>query len=668
VGSPPLATLEVAPVVVTATREERQAFEVAPAVTTIDRQHLERRNPSVLVDLLRGEAGVFVQQTSPGQAAPIIRGLIGSGVLMLVDGMRLNNAFVRPAPNQYFALVDPYNVERLDVVREAGSTLYGSDAMGGVVNVLTPIPRFTSETWESHARALAQFATADTSWVTRLTAEGGKHGVSLRAGFTYQTHDHLRGGRETGVQRPSNYDALAGDGKLLLESGKHELLFSTQYFREPQTPRYDELVPGFGRTRPEMSTLFFEPNDRLFVHGRYRLQKPLSFVDRLEANVSFQEMNDDRRLREYESRVEETEKNRSRMLGATLQLTSRWKDRMTFTYGAEVYLDFLASERTARNLDTGVLETRSGRFADGSRLDSYALFVQDEIRWHPKLTTTIGGRLSYFDIDIAKADRAVGAHLSPWDVTGSLGIIFHAAPFLNVVSNVSRGFRVPNVYDLSTLGIRPSNRFQIPSPNLGSEQVVSVDAGVKVKTARASAELFGYFLCYRDKIEAVETGERTPEGRNIVQSVNLTRSLLAGMEAAGRIRFSERLEVFGALNFTWGEETLPSEKTTPASRIPPLHGQLGLFYQPLPRMWLESFLRFAATQDRLSDRDRTDWRINPNGTPGRLTAHLRLGWQPHSHLLVRLAIDNLFDQDYRDHGSGINAPGLNVILGLEAKL
>ncbi len=113
---------------VTASREERASFDVPRAVTVIGRDARERHMPTVLPDLLRGQAGVFVQQTTPGQAAPVIRGLLGSATLMLVDGMRLNTAFFRSAPNQYFALVDPFMIDQIEVVRGAGSTLYGSDA------------------------------------------------------------------------------------------------------------------------------------------------------------------------------------------------------------------------------------------------------------------------------------------------------------------------------------------------------------------------------------------------------------------------------------------------------------------------------------------------------------------------------------------------------------
>ncbi len=143
---------------VTAGREEESTFEVSTGVTVVGPKEVERRAPEVLPDLLRGEEGVYVQQTTPGQGSPIIRGLVGSSVLHLVDGMRLNNAFFRNAPNQYLALVDAYNVERIEVVRGPASTLYGSDAMGGVVQVITPIPRFEGVEWQLDGRGLGQFA------------------------------------------------------------------------------------------------------------------------------------------------------------------------------------------------------------------------------------------------------------------------------------------------------------------------------------------------------------------------------------------------------------------------------------------------------------------------------------------------------------------------------
>ena len=674
--------LELSPVVVTATRGERASFDVPNAVTIIDHDDVGRKTPTVLPDLLRGETGVFVQQTTPGQAAPIVRGLIGSGILMLVDGMRLNTAFFRSAPNQYFALVDPYNVERLEVLREASSTLYGSDAMGGVINVITPVPRFATERWQLHGQALEQFSSADTGWVNRVSLQGGKTGVGLSGGFTYQDYNDLRGGGDTGVQRPSGYTVYAGDGTMFLERENHDLLLSFQYLQQPKTPRFDELVPGFGQTQPSSDVFFFEPNDRLFLHARYRIRKPLAFVDRLEFNVAFQEINDDRRTRGFTSTREDRERNGDSLIGLTLQLTSRWRDWMTFTYGGEIYLDEVSSSRVGTNINTGATSTEQSRFADGSTVNSFGLYVQDEIRLHPRLTATLGLRFSHFDVDIPQADRGQGAeaHLSPNDLTGSVGLVYHLTPAVNLVTNFGRGFRVPNVFDLSTLGPRPGNRFNIPNPNLTPEEVFTVDAGVKVKLARFAGEIFGFYSdfkgkieenltgeCFRDEVGIVPPEQCQPTDRLVVQSQNLNTVTLYGVEVGGRLQMLDNLEAYGTLTYTWAEEQFRDGRTLPADRIPPLNGQVGLFYRPIPRLWVEPFVRFAGRQDRLSDRDRVDPRINPDGTPGWVTANLRLGWEINERFRGRLAVENIFDQPYREHGSGINAPGINATVSLEAR-
>ena len=660
------STVELSPIVVTATREEQPSFEVPSAVTVIDRNDIDSQTPRLLPDLLRGEPGVFVQQTTPGQGSPIIRGLTGSSVLMLVDGMRLNTASFRLGPNQYFALVDPYHVERIEVVRGTESTLYGSDAMGGVINIITPVPRFAADQWQLHGRALGQFSSADLGWVTRLSLEGGKAGVGVSGGFTYQNYDDLRGGRDTGVQRPSGYEVFAGDGTMFLERGNHDLLLSFQYLRQPKTPRFDELVTGFHQDHPSSDVFFFEPNDRLFLHARYRLRNPLAFVDRLEFHAAYQEINDDRRNRSFGSVNEDRERNRDSLIGMTLQLTSSWRDWMTFTYGGEIYLDEVRSSRVRQNIQTGQTSIVQSRSPDGSTLNSFGLYVQDKIQIHPRLTAILGGRLSYFDTDIPVADRGAGLQQTTTDLTGSLGLLYRLTPDVHLVTNVGRGFRVPSISDLSTLGLQSRNRFNIPNLSLSPEHIITVDAGVKVNFPRFTGEFFGFYSDFKDKIQEVPTGQLTPDGRLIVQFTNLNTVTLFGFEAGGRARALENLDVYGNLTFTWGEEGRPDGSTVSADRIPPLNGQVGLFYRPIPRLSIEPFLRFATRQGRLSPRDLIDPRINPNGTSGWVTANVRLGWDINENLRARLAVENFSDQDYREHGSGINAPGINAIVSLEA--
>jgi len=651
---------------VTATRGERPLLDTPQAVSTVEREAVQRQTPSIFPELLRGVTGVFVQQTTSGQAAPIVRGLIGSSVLMLVDGMRLNSAFFRPAPNQYFALVDPYNVDRIEIVREPGSTLYGSDAMGGVVQVLTPVPRFTSEQWQWRGRFLGQFSNADLAQLSRFSLAGGQKGIAISGGFTYQNRDDVRDGGRLGKQHPSAFSVYAADGKVFAEDEHQDLLVDVQYLRQPRTPRFDELTPGFGQVDPASAVFLFTPNDRLFLHGRYRWRPFFSLLDTVQLNVAFQEINDDRRARDFDSVEEDRERNRSRLTGVTLQLTSHWREWMMLTYGGELYLDEVDSSRRRRDIETGERSRPASRFADGSTMESFAFYLQDELLLHPRFSVILGGRVSYFAVGIPRADRTVGARLHFTDLTGSVGLLYKLTSEISLVSNVGRGFRAPNVFDLSTLGPRPGNRFQIPNPQLRPEQILSVDAGIKIVSPRVSGEVFGFYASYDDKIEAAPTGAVTSAGRNVVRSANLNTVTLVGAEAGGRWRVNEWTKVFASFAFVWGEEEFPDGRKTPADRIPPVNGRVGLLFQLTPTVWIEPFLDYAFSQHRLSNRDRGDPRIDPQGTPGWTAVTARLGWELQEHLIARLSVENIFDKAYRQHGSGINAPGVNFVAALEA--
>ena len=235
---------------VTATRTEQSIYAVSEAVTVIDKESIDRHAPELLAEMLRGVPGAFFQQTTPGQGIPIIRGMKGSQVLHLVDGMRLNNAFFRNAPNQYLGLVDAYMTDTMEVVRGSAPSLYGADAMGGVVQILSQEPDFSGEAWRNEGRIYGTFDSVDRSFVGRVQAASGKAGTAVSGGLSYQNHSDRRVG-DGGKVTPSAYTVGAADFKWRQALGTaSEIMVSAQYLKQPSTPRVDELVPGYGQDHP----------------------------------------------------------------------------------------------------------------------------------------------------------------------------------------------------------------------------------------------------------------------------------------------------------------------------------------------------------------------------------------------------------------------------------
>jgi outer membrane receptor protein involved in Fe transport len=649
-------------VVVTATRTEASVLEVADAISAIDSTDISRLAPELLAEMLRGVPGAFFQQTTPGQGIPIIRGLKGSQVLHLVDGMRLNNAFFRNAPNQYLGLVDAYAAERTEIIRGSAPSLHGADAMGGVVQVLTGEPDFDGASWQSTGRLYGSYNSVDSAVIGRAQGAVGRAGNVISGGITYQDHNNrtIGGGDEVS---PSAYRVNAADLKWRYAfNNRSELMLSAQFLEQPSTPRIDELVPGYGQDQPSSAQYEFMPNRRDFLHARYRLDSQSRWFRFFEAHMARQVISDDRLTQDYGATIVTNEFNESQLDGLTLQFNSPWggqgESSKELVWGLEFYSDQVASSRILTDVGSGQSQSARGRFPDGSSMDSAAIYASNHWRWD-RLSLNAGLRYSWFEIYLPPSNELDSVKLTPSDLTGDIHLNYEINPGVHLVSNVGRGFRPPNIFDLGTLGSRPGNRFNVPNPSLKPESVWSYDVGIKSSTDRWQIEAYAWYSDYRDKISSRFTGELTPGGRQVVSSDNLNSAQLYGLESGLRYRATDSVELYAVVNYTRGEES-DDGLTVPADRIPPLNGRLGLVYEPNDRFRIEAYLDFANRQDRLSPRDEEDPRIDPSGTAGWGTANLLFGWQATARLEVGLRLQNLSDREYREHGSGIDAPGRNL--------
>jgi outer membrane receptor protein involved in Fe transport len=659
---------------VTAGRSEQSLAAAPQAISVVDGAALDAATPQVVGDLLRGQPGVFLQSSAPGQGIAIVRGLKGSEVLHLVDGMRLNMAFMRNSPSQYLALVDPYNVSRVELLRGAGGTLYGSDALGGVLQILTPEPHFDGDDWQLDGRVRVRYGSADVARIARTELAAGHDALSLSGGLTHMQFG-ARDIGEGGRQPFTAYDMRAADAKLLWSPRDgHELMLSTQFSTAPKLPRTFEIVGGPGGDGSDLP-VFFEPNERRFVHARYRITTPLAFADVLEAHLA-QQLIDDDRVRLVNDATRENESNRSTLHGLTVQaITTRGARR--WTYGVDLYDDRIDSAKSRTDLDSNAVSTRDPTFPDGARTRDLGVYLNTD--WQPASRWLLQAGLRYSHVDTALTATRVSpaADIVNDDVTAHLGSAYTLTPSLRWTANLSRGFRAPNIFDLGTLGPRPNTAPQVinvPNTALDKETLVSVDTGLKWISDGLRVDVSLFHAWHHDRIEPREpTGNTIAEGQFgcseaqgciEVRSENLAEARFWGIESGLRTALGPQAELYATLNITRGEERRDGA-SGPANRIPPLNGQLGLAYAPTTDLQIEPWLRFAAAQDRLDDDDRSDVRIDPDGTPGWVTANLRLAWTPTPTWRLQLDGLNLLDQAYREHGSGVDGAGAGIVLGID---
>ncbi len=641
---------------VTAGLQAAPVSNVAAAVSVITRDEFFSRPNALLPDLLRDEAGVYVQQTTPGQGIPIIRGLKGSQNLHLVDGIRLNTAFFRDAPNQYLALVDPFWADQIEVVRGPSSVLYGGDAMGGVVNVITHRPqlaghdRFSGESylaWHGAEKLALAHLRMDFSAPTQAAS------VALS---TLSSGQRRIGGGD--LVPFTAFDSHAFNGKWLrqLNSGL-TIGVDTQHLKQPATPRVDALVAGFGQPHPDAEHYLFSPNQRDFVHLFVEDPVPGAWFDSARYQMAWQKITDQRLVRKWQASGDTRENNQSRMISAKATWHRQLAKNKRLVFGLDSWHDRIGSHKWHRQGNSE--HPVASRFPDDSRMQLLAGFA--EYRWQQhRWQWNAGVRHSRYRIDLNRPQLAPKAiRLSDW--SGHLGGLFSLTDRQRLFANLGRGFRPPNIFDLGQLGPRPGNRFNIANPELQAETLYSLDFGWKHTGSNWHWQSAVFISRYRNKIASVFTGQTTPEGQQVVQSQNVARVRLRGLENELEWYGPAGQRLWATLNYVWGEEDSGGQ-VEPADRIPPLNGALG-FSRPISSRWHGTLqARFAAAQRRLSARDRRDARIDPQGTGGFAVFDAYLTWHPNPNHSLRLGVQNLFDKRYREHGSGLHAPGRGLLL------
>lgn len=647
-------------VIVTARREATPAFDVPRSTTVISTAELNRRLPRTTPEALWDAPGVFVQKTNHGSGSPFIRGLVGNQVLVLVDGIRLNNATFRYGPNQYLATIDPGLIDRIEVVRGSGSVLYGSDAMGGVINIVTRRPEDVGQAATVRARASGRVMSGgmEESGRFELALTGPRGG--LLGGFSTRRFGDLRAGGRLGTESPSGYDEFSGDLRAEMPlSPSQRLTVAYQHHRQHDVPRFDQVAQrGFARYA-------FDPQVRQLGYARYEQSSANRWLRGVRATASLHHSTEQR---EYQRRSSETltiERDEVLVAGGSVELQSQPHAAISMISGIDYYADDVQSGRRDTQSSTNQVVTRRGLYPDGATAASLAVFTHATVT-HGRWQTDGGIRLARFRVS---ADDATfgSARIAPTTATGSASAMFTVAEGLRLFGSVSQAFRAPNIDDLSTLGPFDFG-VEVPSPRLEPETSLTVEAGAKLRNSRGGASVAMYRTALHqliDRVPGLLNGMPLVGDQAVYQKNNVGNAFIWGFEADGELALSSPLMLNGSITYTYGEVTSRGE---PMRRIPPLNGLLALRLTPTSRVWMEAATRFATRQARLAAGDIADHRIPAGGTPGWATVGVNAGYRVSETLDLVGGVQNLFDEAYRTHGSGIDGPGRSAWIGVNAKL
>lgn len=672
---------EIEEIEVHALRLESKLEDLPFAINHIDKQRLNQaRN---LTEALQGLPGISVQKTANGQGSPFIRGFTGYRTLALIDGIRYNNSVYRDGPNEYFSLIDSQSITSLETINGPAATLYGSDAIGGSLNLHTASSSFEEETGAFiNGQQKVRWASAEDSLISRTQidlGQGEKWGLLL--GLSYKDFGNVRAA-DLGELPQTGYREQAMDGRFDTSFGENWTFTAVHH---------DLNQDDVWRTHSTIFSRSFEGTavgDDL--HRSKDQQRKLSYIklkgnalapklQQLDISISQQQWQEDGdRIKSNGQEI--IEYFDSLMDGVDVQLQSHIGSAQ-WLYGFDYYRDNVDTSRREYKADGSVDKIAiQGPVGDDSRFSQFGSFVQLQQPLNPQWKVLLGTRYSIVRASVGRfksPDTGLpSAYAQQWDnLSSSLKISWEKPDdTLQAWFGISQAFRAPNIADLSRFGKSRSNEIESAATGLEPEKFINTEIGLLLKTGSAHLQLNAFYTEIDNYITSTPTGK-------IVDSLIQVSKSNSGSGYVSGVEFKAQLDIstqwHGEINGSWqyGEQWLPSSASnessnsikSPFSRSMPVSGSISLNWSSTDYLSSIDFsILHSNKANRLSAADRQDSeRIPINGTPAYTVLNIRAKHQLTPSLMLNMELNNVSDEAYRSHGSGSNEPGHGLVLGFD---
>lgn len=545
------STLET--ITVTATRSPRSTFDTPLPITVLDSATIREKLPNGVADLFRDVAGLDVTGVGPNQRRPEIRLQRGQRILLLEDGLRLNNARRQQDFGEIPALAGP-DVEQVEVVRGPSSVLYGTDAIGGVVNIISrgAPRRYAAD--EIHGSfnyrygSAGNLATPDGA----MSARFGKVGV--RASASYREADDYTAPKGTFG------NIKLGDGVKVFDSGVRDRSYrarvgydvgtAAEVFARAEAYRADKAGFGFidpAKLGPNEARIqiFYPDQDYSRYSVGYRADA-LSTLFTNRVDVSVYTQRNERHLNTFVlapagpgATVDTKAYNFTDLntVGGRLELAKSIAVRNTLTYGVDAFRDRSRNTDSSRTVLTGFGPTPTTRTSatpsvPNAIFQSAGAFAQLELNPVDRLTAMLGTRLQDVSAQTRDTPGLTRPLASSSDRTAvwTANALYRIVRDLNVVATVGRGFRAPNLVERFFEGTASEgNGVQKSNPDLVAETSLNTDLGLRARRGALYAESFVFRNDIHNAIKSVRTGN-TVNGRPEFQPRNVARLRVDGLE------------------------------------------------------------------------------------------------------------------------------------------
>lgn len=711
-------TLALDELVTSASRFEERQRDVPERVSIIKRRDIAFLDQQTTPDLLQNSGTLFVQRSQMGGGSPVIRGFEASRILLVVDGVRMNNAIYRAGHLQDLMTVDQNALERIEVINGPGSVVYGSDALGGVVHLITRKPTFLdSSGLRATGGAYFRTSTANKELTASATVElRGKHIASLtsitasdfgdlrqgstrnpfyedfgRKPFTVRTfdgRDSVLVNSDSNVQDPTGYEQLDILQKVRLRTGEHLVhQVNFQLSTSSNVPRYDRLseysVDSAGTIMPAQAEWYYGPQRRLLAAYTLEWTRTRGFFTTARITPSFQQLEQSRHSRGFGSSRLGHNIERVQVVGASADFEKR-SGKHELRYGAEYYTNDVRSEAYREHIGTGAITYRTTRYpGGGSTMQMMAAYVSHTMEVTDKWVIIEGLRYSHVDLRSTFNDQEDFQFLNgTWEQrSGALnwraGAVFLPGHEWRFTLSASTGFRAPNVDDMGKVFDSTPGTVIVPNTNLKPETTTNGEFGVsKTFDGRFTVEGSAFYTLYNN---ALVVGDHTVNGLDsldydgtmskVTALTNEREAYIYGGQGEVVLAFDEQFTLRSALTYTYGRIRTDSIDH-PLDHIPPVYGRTGLTWRA-KRLQAELYALYNGWK-RLKDyntapgsEDNIQY-ATYRGMPAWSTINVRASYAFCKNLSLQMGLENIMDTNYRTFASGVSAPGRNLQFSVRA--
>jgi len=646
-------------VIVTATRKVHNIATIPYSVNTLAANDINENQSRTTPEALIGLTGIFIQKTNHGGGSPFLRGLTGNQTLLMIDGIRLNNATFRFGPNQYLNTIDAYTISKIEVARGTGSVQYGSDALGGVIQIFSKEP-ILGNNKKLSANFIGKAATHNMEYTGRASIEYQSKKVGFIIGYTNRNFGDIIGGDSTGKQTPTGYKEQALDAKIKWQlNNKTTLIAAHQYLQQKDAPLYH-------RVRLENFAYYnFSPQSRSLSYLKLLVDVNKKVIDKITFTTSYQSILEKRVHQKNNSTLAFVEEDKVKVLGISADAVSVFSKKWTSNTGIEFYHDKVQSSKQQTNTVNNITVMQRGLYPNDAVSNNLSIYHLQQISIN-KISVEAGLRYNLFSIkipDTATSSYSLGnVVVKPSSLVSNVAVAYAVNPQQTLYASFNTGYRTPNIDDMGTLGL-VDFRFEVPAYNLAPEKTYNSEIGYKYSNKKLRTNIAFFYMHLANIITRVQIPGQQIGGYNVYTKQNSQSGFIRGFETDIAYQLSTQFKLSASMAYTFGENMSRNE---PLRRIPPLNGNIALQYRKSCWYSIINCL-YASTQNRLAQGDKDDNRIPSGGTPGFQIINFTTGYN-YQKYAIKVGIQNILNQDYRTHGSGINGVGRSGWLALEIHL